>query len=323
LRERPWDPGSSIDFSSDLDNDDKEHACVKSADLLRYYNVPEALSDSSTKIIQNLPIDHSQSIGGLENDYQGGRNWGILVKERVQIEERQRHTTWTLSPLFISTYVVKSLVLFLGGPFTWLILSTTVAGVVLLLVPLSMPRHLPESITMLEWTCRCGHRSHDDYSVGAEAVRRLAARMRGSGIVTRAETTNEGAAMLTTLVNFVRNGIIALWRRMHQEKDRGRTAEQTQDTIQIERQASTGRSGAYLYVGLCFQGKAFAPWLSHLKVGPTSTDGVLVNSDQELFRQLRKKRQQEEGNRDFHLSGIVFIKVSPFAQFPFLYSHHL
>jgi len=51
--------------------------------------------------------------------------------------------------------------------------------------------------------------------------------------------------------------------------------------------------------------------------------GVVVNSDQELFRQLRKKREQEEGKLGFKLSGVKFVKVSSFAMSICLYPYHL
>ena len=51
--------------------------------------------------------------------------------------------------------------------------------------------------------------------------------------------------------------------------------------------------------------------------------GVVVNSDQELFRQLRKKREQEEGKLSFKLSGVKFVKVSSFAISTCLYPYHL
>jgi hypothetical protein len=51
--------------------------------------------------------------------------------------------------------------------------------------------------------------------------------------------------------------------------------------------------------------------------------GVVVNSDQELFRQLRKKREQEEGKLGFKLSSVKFVKVSSSAMSICLYPYHL
>jgi hypothetical protein len=169
---------------------------------------------------------------------------------------------------------------------------------------------LSKGITRLEWTCKCGHRSYDNYSVDIQAVRTLAAKMLRSGTVTRAAMINMAASKLTNILNSVRNGIVALWRQIHAEKDQSRMAGACRSTVQTEPSAPPVGTGVALYLGLCFQGKAFTPWLSHLKIAWTNIPEVVVNSDQELFRQLRKKREQEEGKLGFKLSSIKFVKVS-------------
>jgi hypothetical protein len=315
---------------------DEEHDFLNSSHLLQFYNNPESLTDSSYKILRCLPTIPPLSPSDSEEKHQIAQRWGILLRERLSFKERPvqdisaSQFLWgTIIFIFVVTLNMSitgrlSFLLFLlwwwdmaNGPLVPL--NTAIGHLGFFF----KPHHLPEGVTRLEWTCKCGHRSYDNYSMDTQAVRMLAAKMLRSGAVTRAETINVAAWKLTNMLNSVRNGIITLWNQVRVEKDQGRTAGATGSTDQAEPPTPPVGTGASLYLGLCFQGKAFTPWLSHLKIAWMNVPGVVVNSDQELFRQLRKKREQEEGKLSFKLSGVKFVKVSSFAISTCLYPYHL
>jgi hypothetical protein len=80
--------------------------------------------------------------------------------------------------------------------------------------------------------------------------------------------------------------------RLGGRKRRKKKEDQGNESSSSEEGEPNRREAAIMtkVVGTCLQGRAYTLWLTDLMVAPKSEDGVLVNSDQELFRQLKRKR---------------------------------
>jgi hypothetical protein len=172
---------------------------------------------------------------------------------------------------------------------------------------------LPSGTTRMEWTCRCGHTSYDDFNAKSEVVRKLAEKMVRSGSVIRATTTGQATSKLADAFNSLRNSGIAFYRRLcvTQGQSVNSSSEGIAETaIQPDMQRPPSDYPIYKFVALCLQIRTFTPSLVHLQLYPSSEDGCVVNSDQELFRQLRKTYSKTCKRRiGSKLCGIYFVKV--------------
>jgi hypothetical protein len=172
---------------------------------------------------------------------------------------------------------------------------------------------LPIGITRLEWTCQCGHKSFDDYSSKPATVRKLAEKMIRSGSIISATTTDQATSKLVDFWNSIRNMGITLWRSVSSKETQPITrlpAEILHTASQAGPEISPSNFPLFKFVALCLHTTTFVPSLTHLQVYPSSDDGYLVNSDQELFRRLRKVyTEQCNGRVGMRLYGIYFVKV--------------
>jgi hypothetical protein len=165
----------------------------------------------------------------------------------------------------------------------------------------------------MEWTCRCGYTSYDDFNTKSEVVRKLAEKMLRSGSVIRAATTGQATSKLVDAFNSLRNSGTAFSRRLSitQSQSVDSSSEGTAETaIQPDMLRPPSDHLIYRFVALCLQTRTFTPSLAHLQLYPSSEDGCVVNSDQELFRQLRKTYSKNCKRRiGSKLCGIYFVKV--------------
>ncbi|KAJ9606790.1 hypothetical protein H2200_008799 [Cladophialophora chaetospira] len=151
-------------------------------------------------------------------------------------------------------------------------------------------RPLPAGVTRLEWTCRCGHRSYDDYLASAEAVNILATKMLSGGAVVRAETSTNAKSPLSLVVTAISNKFNAV-RNVLKQRD---VEDQIAPHLDVEMHELPGEAEAKAikFVGICFQGRSFKRWLVDMQIVSVEPPAE-VSNDRELFTILKYMYNQE------------------------------
>jgi hypothetical protein len=168
-----------------------------------------------------------------------------------------------------------------------------------------MSKKLPKDVIRLHWTSQCDYISYDDFSANIDFAKQLAIRMKASNAVSNTQVSRHGASQIADFMISVNNSVIGMIRRLCKGNRVSPSLETSQTT---NRRASSDTPTKFIAV--CLHSGIFSPCPAHLKVTPISDDNVVVNSDQKLFRQLKKLYQRERiAKLALELHGIYFVKV--------------
>jgi hypothetical protein len=204
---------------------------------------------------------------------------------------------------------------------------------------------LPEGITRIKWTCRCGHISHDDFPLNFERAKTLEDGFRHSKILRRVEITNKRSGLLYEWMLLLHNVIIhPIWQHISSDSSNpGSSSSASLDNSSVDSQSSA--SGSNLPALLDDSGDIGAIKLSRGKrkfvlnrkpvevnkkhflhvcidIGRIKSLEVIEldpqdpSSDQELFRRLKtihEKQLQRGYNLFLKLQAIRFVQVSVFV----------
>ena len=212
---------------------------------------------------------------------------------------------------------------------------------------LFLPSKLPPHITRIRWTCNCGHQSYDDFISERRVIKTIADRLSRSGIKVEIATRRESG--ITTLL-FLLKGMALGWYRRRpgdcqesrqsvldglQVSGRSGTAthdpsedalDNSQDISDMELQ-SPGRQPIQKpqgtieddvrFLHICIHMESNLPCTDHVMIDPKSAPTKIINCDQQLFREIKKKylRACERRVTVFiKLKGIYFVQVSPYRR---------
>jgi hypothetical protein len=203
---------------------------------------------------------------------------------------------------------------------------------------------LPEGITRIKWTCRCGHISHDDFPLNFERAKTFEDDFRHSQILRRVEITNKRPGLLYEWMLLLHNVIIRpIWQYISSDSSNpGSSSSESLDNSSVDSQSSA--SGSNLPTLLDDSGDIGATKLSrgkrkfvlnrkpveanrkhflhvcidvgHIKcLEVIELDPQDPSSDQELFRRLKtihEKQLQRGYNFFLKLQAIRFVQVRVF-----------
>ena len=121
---------------------------------------------------------------------------------------------------------------------------TLTASLLFLLRRLFVSTKLPEGVTRIEWKCRCGHISYDDFPLSPEIVKPLEDDLRYSKILRRVEITNKRPSLLYEWMLSLQNAVISpFWQHISSDSSNpGSSSSGPLDSSSVDSQSSASGS---------------------------------------------------------------------------------
>ncbi|KUJ13403.1 HET-domain-containing protein [Mollisia scopiformis] len=177
---------------------------------------------------------------------------------------------------------------------------------------------LEPGLVRLNWTCNCGHTSHDDFrELRPGAVAAYAGKLVDSGYVTHAQSTNLGSGSTVTFITAARNKATAVGRNIGNLKfgKQGRNPKpKTRKFANIQCSPTPGVTCRWLH--LCLKQRPNAKVIKLESLHICKDDKQKDLTDASFFKVLRRAWKMQRTWTDLILFKLARIEFIEFSAFP-------